>query len=139
MAASDPQVFVVGLVQVLATYPDWVRRQAVDPVNGLAGQHDFLPSLAIVRKFCQDLVNADERRRNIRDRYTPKPLTIEDRRPRPTYDELKEKHGDNWGLSPADKEPRKERWFTLNELVEKFGAKTVDGIPDAPLRKEDGY
>lgn len=61
--------------------------------------------------------------------------TLEDRKllspaERPSYDDLKAKHGDNWGITQETKPPP---FASLEQLRERYGSK-IDDVPDAPLK-----
>lgn len=62
ITASDPKLYATALVQVLGCYPLHLIALAVDPVRGLPGIHDFPPSVAAVKKFMDDRLQAEKAR-----------------------------------------------------------------------------
>jgi hypothetical protein len=51
--ASDPKVYAAGLVKMFSHYPEALVAAAVDPVQGLPGACEFLPTLAKVKAFLE--------------------------------------------------------------------------------------
>ena len=49
--ASDPKVYAAGLVQLFSRYPEHLVAEAIDPVDGLPGECDFLPTITKVKAF----------------------------------------------------------------------------------------
>src|SRR5438876_5170067 len=45
-AASDPETFSAGLVELLAGYPEWVLVEMVSVRTGLPARQTFMPSIA---------------------------------------------------------------------------------------------
>jgi hypothetical protein len=103
----DQKIFAAGLVELLSGYPQWVIEAVANVRSGLPAHHSFMPSIAEVRKFCEDLRAADyERRKRLDLQKLPPPV---DRSNRPTLEELKAKYGPNWGIrsmeNPHGKSP----------------------------------
>lgn len=80
-AASDPEVFLAGLVAILEDYPAWVREMAADPRTGLARRHQFLPSLMDIGAFCQGLIDDRRRHDEMVERWSKPALPNPDRPP----------------------------------------------------------
>ena len=96
-SASDMEIFITGLITLLATYPNSVLEQLTNPVTGLPSRHTFLPSLAEIKKEA-DMYDYPRQSR-LKKTATEEVKSIEmDRAKRPSYDELKAKHGPNWGI-----------------------------------------
>lgn len=53
MPASEPQVFIAGLVELLCNYSIPTIQRATNPVHGLPGKFKFLPSIAEIREFLE--------------------------------------------------------------------------------------
>ncbi len=53
-AASDPEIFTVGLLQLLATYPQSTIESMLSPISGLPAKHKFLPSIAEIREWLEE-------------------------------------------------------------------------------------
>jgi hypothetical protein len=103
-AASDPKIFEAGLCQLLSVYPLWALKQACDVHHGLPSAHRFLPSLAEIREYLEALLAADRRHRELIERWTKPalPAPAPDRGARPTYEALKSKHEEHWGIINPD-------------------------------------
>lgn len=54
--ANDPEVYVSGVVRILAAYPLDVVRRVVDPLDGLPSYCDWLPKFSEVKAACEKLV-----------------------------------------------------------------------------------
>lgn len=108
LAATDPAVFIVGLVQILAAYPPGVIEAVSSPLSGLPSKHEFMPALSTVRAECEEHFGP-YRRAMARPRSLPAlpAPTFE----RPTLEELKQKYGPTFGLqlAPQNDEARRKR------------------------------
>lgn len=102
--ASDPQVFMSGVAMLLANYPANVVEASLSPLSGIPSKFKFMPSIA-------------ELKEDLESRLPPwqpevPPLALPapdmDRSARPSYEQLKAKYGENWGLSV---QPRKQKSF----------------------------
>jgi hypothetical protein len=107
---------------VLMAYPESIAAQVVHPVDGLPGKCVWPPSIAEVRKACDDILLPQlerERRENERDRMMRMlPPPDAPRVNRPTIEEIKAKLGPDYG-------------------IERTGAKAkTPGKTEAELRKE---
>lgn len=124
-AATDPRVFMVGLVQLLASYPLSVVESILSPLSGLPAKHEFLPSLKVIKEACEA--------RDHRPIERPLALAAPEipRENRPTVAELKDKYGSTWGLKAFD--VQKKRWLTSGELMAagSLSQEQWDAIPKA--------
>lgn len=95
---------------VLASYPDEVMNSVTHPVTGLPGRLKWPPNIAEIRQACEIAV-APIRAQEERDRAIQEQLRrreeddayvsqLPPRDNRLSYDELKAKYGDNWGIKP---------------------------------------
>ena len=53
ITASDPKVYAAGLVQLFSRYPEHLVAEAIDPVNGLPSECDYLPTIAKVKGYLE--------------------------------------------------------------------------------------
>lgn len=51
--ASDPEVYISGVVRILSAYPLDVVRQVVDPLDGLPSYIGWLPKFSEVKAACE--------------------------------------------------------------------------------------
>jgi len=111
--AEDPEIYSIALISVLSNYPEDVVRLVTDPRTGIAGQSQWLPTIAEVRHACENAMMprrlAEEREQRLwasrRVLYEVDP-EITDRSKRPTFEELRTKYPDLIGHSSAA--PRRE-------------------------------
>jgi hypothetical protein len=102
-----------ALAAALRNYPRRVALAAADPVTGIPRETKFQPTVADVIAWCEresgwmrraverqnlDHARAKERAEAIADQRR----TEEARKLRPTLEELRRKHGPNWGLKSVD-------------------------------------
>jgi hypothetical protein len=94
----------MALAAVLAEYsPDIVHR-ITDPRTGLPSKIGWLPSVKEVREACDELEQrqraaaawASRQEQQLRERRE----WLASQKVRPTIEELKAKHGPNWGMTP---------------------------------------
>src|SRR5882724_7725301 len=57
--ANDPDVYVAALTLVLSGYPEHVIRAMTNPDSGLPSKHTFLPSVAEVKKACEEYIRPE--------------------------------------------------------------------------------
>ena len=74
ITASDPKVYAAGLVKLFSHYPEHLVAEALDPVHGLPGECDYLPSIAKVRAFLEPRRRNFERMQEYRERAGQKRL-----------------------------------------------------------------
>lgn len=104
--ADDPETFTAGCLRLFTAYPREVVEHVVDPMTGLAGKEDWVPSLAKVKAALEARASQLARQR---EREDHRATTLADRaraaavarNRRPTLDELRAKYGPNWGLTGA--------------------------------------
>lgn len=111
--AEDPETYATAVAAVLAEYSPAIVQRVTDPRTGLAGRSKFLPTVSEVREACEAeaavVERAAKRERAVQEqlaRRAEDERWRQDRAARPTYAELKTKHGENWGLQA--REPRDE-------------------------------
>ena len=133
--ASDPRTFMAGVATVLAAYPSEVVEAALSPLSGIPSKFKFMPSIAELKEDLEGLM----------PRWVPGQAQVIDapyrvvgpeEKPRPTMEELKAKHGENWGLKSGFDSRRSRPALSIGELAVKYGVprEKIDDLPDAPLR-----
>src|SRR6476659_3713757 len=67
IAASDPTVFVAGLVMLFSSYPLQVVEAVLSPISGIPAKYKFFPSIAEVKSELEEryapILRAIERER----------------------------------------------------------------------------
>jgi hypothetical protein len=130
--AADPEVFAASCTALFSDYPKDVVAYATDPRTGLVTVHAWLPNIAEVRKFCEDLMQprrqaaydraSAERRRNT-------PALAPPRETRLTLEELKAKHGPNWGLQTAADKHKAAAPILTDEQIRERAEELFAGFP----------
>jgi hypothetical protein len=106
---SDPRGYIGAISAALMQYPRQVALQCTDPLKGVLRDMHFLPEISDVIAWCEKATAAmrkpvEEEDRDARfaaerrQRAEEAKAWEEDRKNRPNIDELKAKHGDNWGI-----------------------------------------
>jgi len=72
--ASDPKIYAAGLVQLFSRYPEHLVAEAVDPVNGLPGECDYLPTIAKVKAFLDPRWRREQQMLEMKRRFETKRL-----------------------------------------------------------------
>lgn len=118
--AADPETYVTALAAVLAEYsPDIVQR-VTDPRSGLPSRVQWLPTVKEVRDECESIGG---HRRRLAEMAAREERQLRERREfeaskqaKPTFQQLREKYGENWGLqtaSPENEETKAKRRNTM--------------------------
>lgn len=81
ITASNPKVYAAGLVKLFSNYPEHLVEEAIDPVNGLPGECDYLPTIAKVKAFLEPRRRNFERMQDYRERAGQKRLPEPSRDP----------------------------------------------------------
>lgn len=68
--ASDPKVYAAGLVQLFSQYPEHLVAEAIDPVNGLPGECDYLPTIAKVKAFIDPRWRREQQMLEMKQRFS---------------------------------------------------------------------
>lgn len=109
--ADDPETFTAGCLRLFTAYPPEAVRYVVDPVTGLPGRSQWLPTMKEIRdalegwkaeqhKIQADQLRIDTARRQIAEREQWQ----KGQAARPTLEYLREKYGPTWGLTAAAEE-----------------------------------
>lgn len=72
--ASDPKIYAAGLVQLFSRYPEHLVAEALDPVNGLPGECDYLPTIAKVKAFIDPRWRREQQMLEMKARFERKRL-----------------------------------------------------------------
>lgn len=136
-AASDPEVFAVGVAQLFLAHSVSAVEAALSPISGLPAKHKFLPSLAEIAAELDAYTASEQRSAEFLNRFYPsKPVQALPKPcvPRPAIAELRAKYGQNWGLHSEKEKPRGHVSMPLAELKALGGLSDAqwNAIPDAP-------
>lgn len=103
--ANDPETYVAAITAVLARYPEEIITSVTHPVTGLPSKKGWLPTVKEVTDACNEavdpIVQNELRLKRIREQLETRER--EERGEKPTLNQLKEKYGNDWGLSPLEK------------------------------------
>jgi len=100
--ADDPEVFTAGCLRLFTAYPPEIVQHVTDPLTGLCTQSEWLPSLKRVKDALSERHETVAARKAVQDReleqIAARKAELANKNNRPTLEELKAKHGPNWGL-----------------------------------------
>jgi hypothetical protein len=103
--ADNPEVFTVGCARLFADYAPEIVAHVVDPLTGLPGKSEWLPSLRAVKAALDErhaeLAQRDRLETAERQQLADRARDA-DRSNRPTFDDLRARHGQNWGLTTVE-------------------------------------
>lgn len=106
---ADPDGFLASLGAVLEQYPNEVIIYITDPRTGVQRGKIFPPTIAEIVAACDARIADLARQERFRNWGKPDPeqLQIEQqRKARPTREELEAKYGENWGLTSIAERPK---------------------------------
>ena len=105
---ADPDGFLTSLGAVLEQYPNEVIIYVTDPRTGVQRGQKWPPTIAEIVEACDNRISDLKRQDRFRNwGKNEAPLALEaPRQERPSYDELKAKYGENWGLGGLDEKPK---------------------------------
>lgn len=96
---GDPEGFKASLGAVLEQYPDDVIRYVCDPRTGVQRQCKFPPTISEIVTACDARIAEQRRTQRLMNwGNNNAPMLEPPRENRPTYEQLKAKYGDNWGI-----------------------------------------
>lgn len=136
--ASDPRIFAAGLITLIAEYPKQIIENLLSPISGIPAKFKFLPSIAETKEVCEryaqplrEVEYLEANRKRPVDHFLAPP-----REKRESIEDLRAKHGENWGLHP-DGARKSARWMDLGQIAAKYGVdrKVAQALPDAPQRR----
>jgi hypothetical protein len=130
--------FVEGVRGVLALYPEKVLAVVCDPVHGIATKTKFFPSLAELREELDrvhepdlNIARVERQVRDLVEERSREEQIKEDRKNRPTYEELMEGVPDSLRMHPKPKKMTADEFIAKHPHVTK---EMLNSIPDAPQR-----
>ena len=99
--ANDPGTFVAAITAILARYPEEVITAVTHPAN-LPSKKDWLPTVREVVEACDEvmepIIQQQARTKRIKEQMEARWRI--DNGIKPTMRQLKERFGENWGISP---------------------------------------
>ena len=131
--SANPEIFLAGVVEVFCNYPLPVVARAVSPVFGIPRRHKFPPRLSEIVDWLEEDMAPLRREQERQERRLALPSPEIDRSKRLSYDELKAKHGPNWGITDPGR-PKRADWREAAAAVVKsqVSAEEWAKIPNAP-------
>ena len=109
--ADDPEVFAAAASALLAHYPDDVIEAVTDPATGIPAHQKWCPRLSEIREACEAIMvprrRAEEHARELARTQAVMRGAETARAQRPSYEDLKAKYGEGWGISQKDNIERK--------------------------------
>lgn len=109
--ANDPETYVAAVAATLARYPEEIITLVTHPTEGtIVGHIQWLPSVMEVREACERALlpvrSHEARQKRIAEQMESRRREDEAKAKAPTYEELKAKYGENWGLENPDHKKR---------------------------------
>lgn len=108
--ANDAETYVAAITAVLSRFEKDVITAVTHPVSGLPGQIDWLPKVTEVKKACElaelPMRNQREREKRIAEQLEARRLEEEAKAKKPTYEEMKAKYGEDFGIKNPDRKRR---------------------------------
>lgn len=98
---ADPEGFMASLGLVFSQYPDDVIEYVTNPLTGIQRKSKFPPTIEEVVSACSQRMADKARTRRYRNWGKNEAVGMLEgpkNEDRPTYEELKSKYGDNWGI-----------------------------------------
>jgi len=111
----DERGYIGAIAAALMQYPRMIALRCADPLRGVKRETRFLPEIADIVKWCERETEAlrkpvDEEDRERAFREQSRRLAEEEaywadqRKARPTLDELRAEHGPTWGIVQAEQD-----------------------------------
>jgi hypothetical protein len=108
--ANNPETFVTAVAATLARYPDQVIYDVTDPTSGIPKQITWMPSIKEIYDTCERAMAPIryriEHEKRVAEQMELRRLEDEARAKAPSYDQLKEKYGADWGIKNPDHKKR---------------------------------
>lgn len=108
--ANNPETFVTAIAATLARYPDEVIFTVTDPRSGIPSRVSWMPSIKEVRDACEDvlepILEREKQAKRISEQMELRRREDEAKTRRPSYDDLKAKYGENFGIGAGLEEAR---------------------------------
>lgn len=58
-AATDPRIFLTGVIELLTSYPPRIAERSISAINGLPARYKFFPSIAEIKETLDEWYAAD--------------------------------------------------------------------------------
>lgn len=117
--ANDPETYVAAITAVLARYPEEVITEVTHPVMGLPSKKGWLPTVKEVSDACKQsyepIAENEARLKRIAEQFARQER--ERTGEKPTIQMLKEKYGDNWGITSAEPVKTSEQKIEANRAA----------------------
>lgn len=116
---ADPDGFLTSLGAVLEQYPNEVVIYVTDPRTGVQRGQKFPPTIAEIVTACEDRAAYLAQQKRFDNWGRNEPAMVEGpRQNRPSYDELKAKYGETWGIGGDPEQSTKPKFIspTIDEL-----------------------
>lgn len=119
--ADDPETFTAGCTRLFTAYAPEVVLYVVDPVTGLPGRSEWLPSIAKVKEALDSralhigMQRAREQRE--REQLAERERELAAAKAKPTREQLLERHGANFGLTEASDASEQRRAKLLEQIA----------------------
>lgn len=137
--ANSPETFVTAIAATLARYPDQVIYEVTDPRSGIPVQITWMPSVKEVFDMCERAMlpirNRVEQEKRISEQFEQRKREDQARATRHSYEELKAKYGNDWGIAaPEAKRKSAEPAPTVEQLRHHYAHY---GLAFQPKAKDD--
>lgn len=103
--ANDPETYVAAIAATLARYSEQIITDVTHPVSGLPSKKGWLPTVKEVFDACEELDDRIRqqfaRERRVREQIAAREAEDRLKDHKPTLAQLKEKYGEDFGLTPA--------------------------------------
>ncbi len=138
---ANAKGYLGALAALLGTYPRALALRCCDPLNGVARDTRFLPTIADLVAWLDRETNElrgivdredhhDKLAREQRERAEADAIAAAKRQARPTYDDLKAKYGPDWGITNPDRKPVQRPDEARAALIADIGQEAFDALPD---------
>src|ERR1044072_8982619 len=125
--ANDPDIYVRSVAAVLSEYPLEVMKAVCDPRFGLPAKSKWLPTIFEIKDACEAAMAPIDRRRREEQAAEERRLMVSAPLvPRPTYEQMKDKHGENWGIRDPKGDKQSVAARTLDDLCREVGIPRED-------------
>lgn len=104
--ANDPETYVAAISATLARYSEQIITDVTHPVSGLPSKKSWLPTVKEVFDACEEQADRTRqqtaRERRIKEQFAAREEQDRLAAVKPSLEQLKEKYGPNWGLTPNE-------------------------------------
>jgi len=104
--ANDPDTYVAAISATLARYSEQIITDVTHPVSGLPAKKSWLPTVKEIFDACEEEADRTRqqtaRERRIKEQFAARAEQDRLAEVKPSMEQLKEKYGPNWGLTPNE-------------------------------------